>query len=127
MLNSVSFQGRLTSDVDLQKTGSDVYYCNFTVAWNKKYKDLETKCFLRCKAWRNTAEFISTYFGKGKEIIVTGELHTEEWEQDGQTRSRTILDVHEAHFCGSNVSNNSSNKTEPDGFAPVSSNDDLPF
>lgn len=136
MLNRVELQGRLTADIELQYTQSGVAYCNFTVAWSEKYKEIETKCFLRCKAWRQTAEFLSNYFQKGQEIIVEGKLNTEEWEQDGSKRSRTVLSVDKLHFCGKKADVNTSRTSAtgssglPNGedWAPgIGNDDDLPF
>ena len=91
MVNRIVLQGRLTDDVELKKTQSDVSYCEVTVAWSDKYKDVETKCFLRVKAWRHNAEFLSKYFKKGQELVVEGRMITEQWEdQEGNKKSRTI-------------------------------------
>jgi single-strand DNA-binding protein len=95
-------QGRLTRDPELKYTQSNVAYMEVTVAWSEKYKEVEKKCFLRCKAWRGTAELIGKYFQKGKEIVVEGQMETEEWTgQDGKPQSRTICLVDKVHFCGS--------------------------
>ena len=71
MTNLMILHGRLTKDVELKKTSSDIAFTEFTVAWSEKYKESETKCFLRCKAWRSTAENISKFFSKGKEIVIS--------------------------------------------------------
>lgn len=77
MVNEVIYQGRLTKDPELKSTQSGISTLLFNVAWSNKYKDVETKCFLLCRAWRQTAEFISTYFKKGQEIIIVGHLETQ--------------------------------------------------
>ena len=105
MINHVSMQGRLAADAELAYTASQVSRTEFTLCWSDKYKDVETKCFLRCKAWRGTAEFISKYFHKGDMIIIDGHLITEEWEKDGERKSRTICMIDKAHFAGSRPSN----------------------
>jgi single-strand DNA-binding protein len=122
MLNKVEYQGRLTRDIELKKTSSDIAYCEFTIAWSEKYKEAETKCFLRCKAWRNTAETLSKYFQKGKEIIIEGHLITEEWEKDGQKQSRTICQIDKVHFCGKKEDASDSFTNVPDSI-----DKDLPF
>lgn len=130
MFNHISYQGRFTKDPELKKTTSDIAYTEFTVAWSEKYKESETKCFLRCKAWRSTAEFISRYFAKGKEIGIDGHMVTEEWEKDGEKQSRTICIVDKAHFCGSKADSNSAAETKaPEEWANVSEEIDaeLPF
>lgn len=100
MINNLSYQGRLTSDPELKQTQSGVPYLEVTIAWNEKYKDIETPCFLPCKSWRHTAEYISKWFRKGQEIGINGHLVTESWEKDGQKRSRLVCIVEKAHFCG---------------------------
>ena len=100
MINKMILQGRLTADPEIKQTQSGVSCASFTVAWSEKYKEIETKCFQRCKAWRGTADFLGKYFAKGQEIIVCGKMVTEEWEKDGQKRSAQILSVDDVHFCG---------------------------
>lgn len=101
MVNRTILQGRLTADPELKETQSGIKYLEATVAWNEKYKDTETVCFLRCKAWRHTAEFIANYFHKGDQLIVEGRLETSSYEKDGQKQSRTICSVDKVNFCGS--------------------------
>ena len=132
MLNKITYQGRLTADVELKQTQSGVAFTEFTVAWSEKYKEIETKCFMRCKAWRQTAEFVSKYFKKGSEILIEGRLVTEQWEKDGQTQSRTICDVEKVHFCGSKSDNggNSAPTYQANNtpkFEEIKEDDDLPF
>ena len=99
MVNNLVFQGRLTADPELKQTGSGVPYIKFTIAWSKKVKEVEKKCFLRCTAWRSTAEMIAKYFVKGQEIAIVGELETNEYtDQSGQKRSETVANVNEVNF-----------------------------
>ena len=135
MLNKIEYQGRLTADVELKQTQSGVSFAEFTIAWSDKYKEVETKCFLRCKTWRQTAEFISKYFKKGSEILVEGRMITEQWDKDGQAQSRTICDVEKAHFCGSKTeTNTNANYPKPNfttsnvpNFEEIKTDEDLPF
>ena len=101
MLNKVTFQGRFTADPVMKQTPSGVSYCNFDVAWSEKYKEVESTCFLKCRAWRTTAEFLPKYFHKGDQVIVEGRLITNSWTDDqGQKHSTIICDVDKCHFCG---------------------------
>jgi single-strand DNA-binding protein len=131
MVNSLVYQGRLTADPELRRTQSGISFIEFTVAWSEKYNEIETKCFLRCKAWRGTAEFVSKYFTKGQEIVVEGKIVTEQWEKDGQSQSRTICDVKKVHFCGSKVTNTNDipaiENTQKNEFMPIDDNDEIPF
>jgi len=127
MVNKVIYQGRMVADPELKEVGG-FSFLEFTVAWSEKRGEKETRCFLRCKAWRNTAEFISKYFTKGQEIVVEGQLVTEEWEKDGQRQSRTICNVEKTNFCGSKNSNQT-HTVQSDEFLNISDAEaeELPF
>lgn len=135
MVNKLIYQGRLTANPELKRTQSDVSNLEFTIAWSEKYKEAETKCFLRCKAWRNTAEFIDKYFKKGQEIIIEGHMVTEQWEDGEEKKSRTICVIDKAHFAGSKADSVPSGTSQeqpapgPDGFEPIPDgiDEELPF
>lgn len=137
-MNNCIFKGRLTSTPELQATPDAIEYCNFSIAVDRyagKGKE-KTADFVTCKAWRQTAAFISQYFEKGQEILVQGEMHFDKYDKDGETRTYTYLNVIKAEFCGSKresvgMTNNTNSSSGPqnanlEGFKPVS-NEDLPF
>lgn len=128
MVNEVIYQGRLTKDPELKATQSGINTLLFTIAWSNKYKDVETKCFLLCRAWRQTAEFISTYFRKGQEIIIVGHLETQQWDNDKEV---TLCMVDKAHFCGSKATQHREEQPKPsaDEFMDIPEGDaeELPF
>lgn len=130
MTNKTILQGRFVKTPEIEnKGGFDM--TEFTIAWSEKYKERETKCFLRCKAWQGLAKHICNYFAKGQECVVEGRLETEEWEKDGQKQSRTVCSVEKIHFCGSKSSSNDSAvpTTSNDGFMsiPECEKEELPF
>ena len=132
MVNKIILQGRLTKDIELKRVGQDnIATTEFTVAWSEKYKEKETKCFLRCKAWRKTAELLEKYFVKGQELVIVGKMVTETWEQNGENKSRTICDVESVSFCGSKADNSAEKpKTDADGFVNIPDaldGEELPF
>lgn len=134
MINHLILQGRLVADPELRQTQSGTNVCSFRVAWSEKYKEIETKLFLSCTAWRGTGEMISKYFSKGKEIIVEGKLSTRTWEKDGENRSSIELTVDKAHFCGpkdGDSTNTSATYQELAGsggwFTELADDGDLPF
>ena len=79
-MNKVILVGRLTADPELRQTQSGVSSCRFTVAVDRRFADKNTgerqADFISCTAWRQTAEFVSRYFSKGKLIAVEGSLRT---------------------------------------------------
>lgn len=130
MVNKIIIQGRLTKEPDLKQTQSGIPTLLFTVAWSEKYKEVETSCFLLCRAWRQTAEFIGKWFGKGSEILIEGHMVTEAWKDE----KVTFCLVDKAHFCGpkKKADEGSPYKTPPadDGFMKVDDNlddEELPF
>ena len=126
MINKILIQGRLTKDPEVKQTQSGVSVLLFTVAWSEKYKETETKCFLLCKAWRTTAEFIGKYFHKGSEIILDGRMVTEEWKEK---ESVTLCLVEHAHFCGPKAASKEERPEYTDDFITVPPNieEELPF
>lgn len=103
-LNKVVLCGRLTADVELKATTSGVSVCSFTLAVNRKYSKEGQKeaDFINCIAWRNTAEFINKFFGKGSSICITGAIQTRSWQdQNGQKRYATEVVAEEAMFVES--------------------------
>ena len=115
-MNKVILVGRLTADPEFRQTQSGIASCRFSVAVNRKYKqDGETKAdFIQCVAWRQTAEFVSRYFTKGKMIVVEGTLTTGRY-QDKQypqvTHFTTVVSVDSVEFAGSKDSGAGSPQT----------------
>lgn len=129
MVNKVILQGRLVKDIELKEVGG-FQMTEFTVAWSEKYKENETKCFLRCKAWRSTAEFLNNFFSKGQELIVEGRMVTEEWDKDGEKQNRTLCNVEKVNFCGPKNNTTSNQPSAPDNEfinIPDGLDEELPF
>lgn len=105
MLNRVVLMGRLTADPELKKTTSDLSVLSFTVAVERNYsgnKDKQTD-FINCVAWRQTAEFISRYFSKGKMIALEGSIQVRNYtdKNDNKRQAVEVL-VSQAYFAGDN-------------------------
>lgn len=123
MLNKMIIHGRLTADPELSTKG-DTKYCNFRVAWSKKYKEKEKKLFLSCVTFGYTAEFVSKYFQKGQQILLEGELITNSYEKDGETKSTINMEVKEVHFCGDKKDGGQKDSGNFDEVKPL---DNLPW
>ena len=103
MLNHIVIMGRLTRDPELRRTGSGVAVASFRVAVDRDFapKDGgERKAdFIDCVAWRQTGEFISKYFTKGRMIVVDGRLEMRDWtDKDGNKRTSAEIVVANAYF-----------------------------
>lgn len=75
-MNKVILIGRLTANPEYRQTPNGVAVCRFNIAVDRPYqKDKEKEVdFISCQAWRNTADFVSRFFTKGKPIVVEGSL-----------------------------------------------------
>lgn len=130
MVNKMILQGRMCADPKLRQTQSGTPVCSFRVAWSEKVKERETRLFLTCVAWQSTAELVSKYFPKGKEIVVEGKLATREYDdRGGNRRSVTEMTVERVHFCGSKQDGGQSYGTGKAQFVEVDDefDDGLPF
>lgn len=105
-MNKVILLGRLTADPELRQTQSGIATCSFTVAINNgKDKDGNERDpdFINCKAWRQTAEFISKWWSKGKMIALEGKFKTDKYQDkkypDVNHYNSYVL-VDNVEFCG---------------------------
>lgn len=104
MLNRVILMGRITHDLELKQTPSGVSVLTFSVAVERSYskqgEERQTD-FINCVAWRQQAEFISRYFGKGRMIALEGNLRTRSYDdKNGSKHYVTEVFVDSASFTG---------------------------
>ena len=119
MLNRVILMGRLTADPELRKTASDLSVTSFTLAVDRNYgkgADRQTD-FINCVAWRQTAEFISRYFSKGRLMAVEGSLQVRNYgyKNDNKRQAVEVL-VDQAFFADSK--NSAPSSSAVDDFGP---------
>ena len=136
MLNNINIMGRLTRDPELRQTGSGLPVASFTLAVDRDFKaasgEKETD-FIDVVAWRNTAEFVSKYFSKGRMAVVSGRLQMRKWtDKDGNKRVSAEIVADSVYFGDSKNSNASDGFAAPvtadNGFAGMEQDDsELPF
>lgn len=135
-MNNVILKGRLVADPELRQTQSNISVVSFKIAVDKYVKDGEKQAdFIECSAWRATAEFISKYFRKGQEILISrGALHNKNWtDKDGVKHYTYEVTAEAVEFCGSKASNsNAGNDASVEigdlgSFEEILSNGDVPF
>lgn len=134
MLNQIVIHGRLTAQPELKYTQSDVPYCKFTIAVDRAYKQGENKQtdFFSVTAWRGLAEMISKYFPKGKEILLTGQMQSQKWQdKDGNNRISWEVLASTVDFCGSKSDSKQPNQPQQqqyEGFHEFNDDDEgIPF
>ena len=101
-MNSYNFIGRITTDLELKKTPSDVSLVNFMVAidrYNGKNKE-KTADFIPVSAYRSDAENIVKFFSKGSMIGITGNIKTDTYEKNGEKRYTWKVQLESFSFTG---------------------------
>ena len=118
MLNHITIMGRLTRDPELRRTGSGVAVASFTLAVDRDFPNKETgekeTDFIDCVAWRQTGEFVSKYFTKGRMAVVSGRLLIRKWQNDqGENRYSTEVVADNVYFGDSKREGNTGNTPTP--------------
>lgn len=133
-MNKVIIHGRITRDPEVKATNGGSMVCKFTVAENQRF-DREKTNWHDCEAWGKTGEFVTKYFHKGSEILVSGELRQREYEaKDGTKRRVWSVNVDTVDFCGKASDSggaarsdaNETAQTDAGGFTDVP-DEPLPF
>jgi single-strand DNA-binding protein len=97
MLNHIVLMGRLTRDPELRRTQSGVAVASFSLAVDRDFQSRDggekQTDFIDIVAWRNTAEFVSKYFTKGRMAVVSGRLQIRDWtdREGGKRRSAEVV------------------------------------
>ncbi len=103
MLNHIVIMGRLTRDPELRRTGSGIAVTSFSLAVERDFApkdggERETD-FIDCVAWRQTGEFVSKYFTKGRMAVVSGRLQIRSWtDKDGNKRRSAEVVADNVYF-----------------------------
>lgn len=141
-LNKAILGGRLTNQPELKQTPTGTAVTTFSIAVIRRGNKDETD-FINCVAWRQTAEFICKYFGKGSSICIVGQIQTRSWnDNNGNKRYATEVIADEAYFVDSKAENTegggitmgaianaaqNANIVSQANLEELSSDDDLPF
>lgn len=107
--NKVILMGRITHDLELKQTPSGVSVCSFSIAVDRRFqaKGEEKKTdFFNIVAWRQSAEFVTRYFAKGRMILVEGELQTRSYvDKNGVTVRVVEIVADQLAFTGEKANN----------------------
>jgi single-strand DNA-binding protein len=102
MLNEIIVMGRLCADPELRRTNTGTAVTSFTLACDRDFKgqdgEKETD-FIDVVAWRQTGEFVSKYFTKGRMAVVEGRLQIRDWtDKDGNKRRAAEVVADNVYF-----------------------------
>ena len=103
MLNHIVIMGRLTRDPELRRTGTGVAVASFSLAVDRDFSPRDGgergTDFIDCVAWRQTGEFVSKYFTKGRMAVVSGRLQIRSWtDKDGNKRRTAEVVADNVYF-----------------------------
>lgn len=137
-LNHITIMGRLTDRPTIRYTTSGVAQAPFTVACDRDFRDKNTGDrgvdFINVVAWRQSAEFVSSYGEKGRMIVVDGRLQIRAWTDDhGNKRKAAEIVADHVYFGDSKRDNTTQDTTQNIPFPtkldafPDIDDGDLPF
>ena len=103
MLNKIFLQGRLVADPELRHTQQGTAVASFRLAVDRDFKSKDPSAsntdFINIVAWRNTAEFVSRYFTKGRMAVVEGRLQMRDYtDRDGNRRVAAEVVANNIYF-----------------------------
>ncbi len=92
-LNDVRMIGRATADAKVKNIGENSKVATFRIVSNRQIKKRdgtkdEKSTFVDVEVWGQRAEYAGNYIKRGTPVLVMGQLETDEWEKDGQKRSK---------------------------------------
>lgn len=138
MINNVVLIGRLTRDVELRYTPSNIANATFNLAVNRNFKNAAGEReadFINCVMWGEQAERLANWTRKGMLIGITGRIQTRNYENQ-QGQRVYVTEVVADSFQILEKRDNSANQASMDDQLPPSfgnsqpmdiSDDDLPF
>ena len=131
-INTLTIIGRLTSNCDLAYTVGGTARLNLSIAVNRSQKSggewSDKASFFDVTIWGKTAENISPYLSKGKQIAVQGYLDQQRWEKDGQRFSKVCIIAEQVQLLGGK---DAGVKQQAQGYSEAGSDDgfqeEIPF
>jgi single-strand DNA-binding protein len=121
--NKVILMGNLTRDPELRVTPNGNSICKLGLATSRVYSTRdgerrEETTFVDIDAFGKQAEVISKYMRKGRPIMIEGRLKLDQWESDGQKRSKLSVVLENFQFLGSREDNENSGGGYEDSSPP---------
>lgn len=129
-MNQIICTGRLTKDIEVKYTPSQLAVARFNIALDRgKDKNGESRGadFPNCVAFGKTAENLERFSGKGLRISIIGHIQTGSYDKDGQKHYTTDIICDRIEFIDWKGQANAAPSQEdvPEGFAAI--DEDIPF
>ena len=124
-MNKIFLQGRLTKEPEIRLTAKNDKVAHFKIAVDRDFNREETD-FINCVAFKATAAFIESYFGKGDMILLAGRLQMQTYTaKDGSNRTAAEVLTDNVWFCGGKGKTKDADTGAQ--LAPVEDDGQLPF
>ncbi|MBB6031741.1 single-strand DNA-binding protein [Borreliella spielmanii] len=110
-INSLVLSGRLTRDSELSYTESGMAVLRFSLANNRRMKKndewIDYPQYFDCVIFSKRAESLNEYLKKGKQVVVSGSLKYESWQDrntgDKRSKVNIFVDNLQMFSSGSNT------------------------
>lgn len=103
-INVVVLVGRLTRDCELKSTPQGTSVCRFSIAVNRRKRTgdrwEDEVSYFDVVLWGRSAETLTPYLQKGRQVSIEGELRQNRWEQDGKTNSKVEVVANNVQLLG---------------------------
>jgi single-strand DNA-binding protein len=105
-VNKVILAGNLTRDPEVRYTPKGTAVGEFGLAINDSYKAQdgsikETVTYVDIEVWGRQAETCKQYLSKGRSVLVDGQLKFDQWESEGQKKSKLRVRADRVQFLSS--------------------------
>ena len=122
-MNNITIFGRVTKEIELKTTNSNVAYARFNIASRSSIRGTDGEYgtnFFTCVAWRGCAERLHKFVKKGDALVIKGSLNSREYENNGTANTIWELNVEDFAFVGNK------DNGERKELTPID-DDDIPF
>ena len=107
--------GNLTRDPEVRDAAA-TRVCNVTLAVNQWVSKKEHTSFIECVLFGRMADTVADFCRKGSQLLVSGELRMEQWDdkETGQKRSKLKVIAEKMQLMGSRSDSTSSRRGSDD-------------
>jgi len=116
--NKVILAGHVGKDPEVKRFPNS-NKATFSLAISTYGGTEEKTLWVNIETWNKTADFVESYIHKGDPVLIDGELAIDEWEKDGQKRSKTYVKAFRVESLG--------RRSKPETDNAPAEEDDLPF
>jgi single-strand DNA-binding protein len=131
--NSVILVGNLTRDPEVKFLQSGTAVCDMGMAINERVKRgddyVDEAVFVDVTLFGKQAEVAGEYLAKGAPVLIAGRLKYEQWEKDGQKRSKLKVVAEKLQMLGGKQRSEDSQERQerPQEQSQVPVGDEIPF